>query len=202
MKKTLATILTLAICITLSACASGGSNEDVLGTYNNITFLEDASFTLNENATYDRTIPNEKGTYKTSKNGFTLTNTNDDDTVFAKKDNYYYRTNLICCFEKDEDYGLAPTFNDNGVSNQWFSAYYDSISDNKWNVVILELKDDNTFKFRDCIRDSSGNQYDETIYQGTYSLDNYVLNLKCENGHTIPLLFIDGKIYFDIYVKQ
>lgn len=56
-----------------------------------------------------------------------------------KQGDYYYRTNLICCFSEDEDYGLEPTFDENGRTEQWFTAYYDSISEDSWNVLILQL---------------------------------------------------------------
>lgn len=110
MKKFIAMLLVTISCLSVVACGasttSGNSNEDVniAGTYQNVTFLSSSSFTLNENSTYDRTVPNEKGTYEASKKGITLTDTNDDETIFAQKDNYFYRTNLICCFEEDEDY--------------------------------------------------------------------------------------------------
>lgn len=205
MKKFFATLLIIVYCLSVCACgANNATQENISGVYNNITFSPDSSFTLNENSTYDRVSPNEKGTYKSSsKGGFTLIDANyNDETVFAKKDTYYYRTNLICCFEEDEEYGLAPTFSDNGTSNQWFSAYYESITDSKWNVIILELKEDSTFKLRDCTRDVNGNQSDGTVYEGTYSLNDYVLNLNCNDGQNFTFLFIDDKIYFDVYVKQ
>jgi len=207
MKKIIAMLLVTISCLSIVACGasteSGNSNEDVnvAGTYHNVTFLSSSSFTLNENSTYDRTVPNEKGTYETSKKGIILTDTNDDETIFAQKDNYFYRTNLICCFEEDEDYGLEPTFDDNGMSNQWFCAYYDTISDSKWNVIILQLNEDGTFKLRDCTRDAGGSQSDGTVYEGTYTLNDYVLNLNC-GEETMPFLFIDDKIYFDVYEKQ
>lgn len=202
MKKFLAALLIIVFCLSVCACgANNATQENFSGVYKNITFSPDSSFTLNENSTYDRVSPNEKGTYKSSsKGGFTLIDANyNDETVFAKKDTYYYRTNLICCFEKDEDYGLEPTFN-NGVSNQWFCAYYDTISDNEWNALILELKEDGTFKLRDCVRTRTS-QTDGTVYEGTYTLNDYVLNLNYGDG-SMPFLLIDGKIYFDVFEKQ
>ena len=201
MKKILTIGLSIIICFIVVGC--GTKTEDIIGTYKNTSFLKSSEFTLNENATYDRTLPNEKGTYKAGrKGGFTLTDTNDDETIFAKKDNYYYRTNLICCFEEDKEYGQKPSFSENGVSNQWFSAYYEGISDNSWKVIILELKEDKTFKLRDCVRDSSGHQSEGTVYEGTYNLDNYVLNLECADNQAITLLFINEKLYFDVFVKE
>ena len=206
MKKKILLGCSLILTFTLSLCACGNTStktQDVIGTYKNVTFSSSSKFTLNEDSTYDRTLPNEKGTYKTSpKGGFTLTNTDDDDTIFAQKDGFYYRTNLICCFEEDEEYGKAPTFNESGKSNQAFCAYYDSISDSKWNVIILEMKEDGTFILRDCTRDASGNQSDGTIYEGTYVLNDYLLSLTCGDGQTIPFLLIDDKIYFDVFEKQ
>lgn len=204
MKKFIAVLLIIVFCLSVCSCGANiGKKENVAGVYKNITFSPNSSFTLNENSTYDRVSPNEKGTYKSnSKGGFTLIDANyNDETVFAKKDTYYYRTNLICCFEEDEDYGLAPTFN-NGVSNQWFCAYYETISDAEWKVIILELKEDGTFKLRDCVRNSNGNQTDGIVYEGTYSLNDYVLNLNCGEDGVLPFLLIDGEIYFDVFEKQ
>jgi len=202
MKKALLIVLMLAMLLSLCACGGGtaSGNESVTGTYTNVSFSPDSDFTLNANSTYDRTSPNEKGTYKASKGKIVLTDTNDDETHFAKEGDYYYRTNLICCFEEDEDYGMAPTFTD-GKSNQWFAAYYESISSSEWKVIILTLNEDGTFKLRDCVRDMSGHQSNGTVYEGEYSLDGNVLNLKHADG-TIPFLYINKKIYFDIYQKE
>lgn len=202
MKKIVALILALTMCLSLCACGGGTATkgESLAGTYTNVAFSPNTKYTLNENSTYDKVSPNEKGTYKASKDGFVLTDTDDDETHFAKEGDYYYRTNLICCFEKDEDYGLAPTFSKEGKSNQWFCAYYDSISDTRWKVIILTLNEDGTFKLRDCERDSSGHQSDGTVYEGEYALDGSVLNLNHESG-TIPFLYLNEKIYFDVIQK-
>lgn len=202
MKKTVFLILALMICLSLCACGGGIStkSESLAGTYTNVSFSPDTKYTLNENSTYDKVSPNEKGTYKASKGGFVLTDTNDDETVFAKEGDYYYRTNLICCFEKYEDYGLAPTFSKDGKSNQWFCAYYETISNSRWKVIILTLNEDGTFKLRDCERDNAGHQNDGTVYEGEYTLDGSILNLTHDGG-TIPFLYVNEKIYFDVIQK-
>lgn len=202
MKKPLLIVLTLAMLLSLCACGGETSNqsEPLAGTYTNVSFPPNTKYTLNENSTYDKVSPNEKGTYKASKDGFVLTDTDNHETVFAKEGDYYYRTNLICCFEEDEDYGLAPTFSKEGKSNQWFCAYYDSISDTRWKVIILTMNEDGTFKLRDCERDSSGHQSDGTVYEGEYTLDGSTLNL-AHDGGTISFLYINEKIYFDVIQK-
>lgn len=88
----------------------------------------DKTYHLNEFSTYKKE-PYEKGTYKKTKKGFSLLSGNDSsENVFVKKDDYYYRTNLICCFEKDEEYGLKPTFDENGYSSQSFTANYETLN--------------------------------------------------------------------------
>ncbi len=204
-KSLLALLLAVVMCIGLCACGGGASPEELAGTYKNITFMDGVEYTLNENSTYDSYRAWDKGTFEpTSDGGFVLTNSEETNTItVAKKDNYYYVANSdVQSFKKDEDYGQPPTFNENGVSNQWFCAYYDSISDTAWHVIILELMEDGTFKLRDCDRDSNGGQTEGTLYKGTYSLDDYVLNLTCEDGQVIPFLFIDDVIYFNVMEKQ
>lgn len=205
MKKLVAAVLILVYCLSICACGKSVDTatpaEDLSGTYKNIAFLPKATITLNEDGTYDREVPHQKGTYTgNSTGGFTLLDASGYNEInFNKKDSYYYRTTLICCFEEDEEYGQAPTFT-NGVSNQWFCAYYNNISNSEWNVIILELREDGTFKLHDCTRTTTS-QKNGTIYEGTYTLDDYVLNLNYSNG-SIPFLFIDNKIYFDVFEKQ
>ena len=172
-------------------------------TNQNITFSPDTTYQLNENTTYDKTAPDTKGTYEANESGgFDLTAANGyEEESFAKQGDYYYRTNLICCFSEDEDYGLEPTFDENGRTEQWFTAYYDSISEDSWNVLILQLWQDGTFRLRDCIRTMSGNQSDGTLYEGAYRLEDDILHLDYEGG-SMPFLLIDGKIYFDVLQKQ
>lgn len=204
MKKIIAIIMILTMCISMTACG-GSSAEDLAGTYKNITFLPNIEYTLYEDTTFEGSRADDKGTFEgNSSGGFTLQNAyySNNKTEFKVKDSYYYRTSGICCFEEDGEFGLVPTFDDNGRSKQWFDAYYDSISDTSWKVIVLSLDKDGTFRLKNCVRDMSGGQSDGTVYEGTYSLDNYILNLNCDDGTTMPFLFINDKIYFDVYEKQ
>ncbi len=202
MKKVIALCLVLISIVSLCACGEGGK-KDVSGTYKNVTFLPDEEYVLNTNSTYESKFHFEKGTYEAnSKGGFDLAHANDESvTTFDCLDSYYYRTSNVCAFEEDEEYGLKPTFDENGKSDQWFCAYYDSISDTQWNVIILELKEDGTFKLNDCKRNSSGDQYDENIYEGTYTMEENILKLSHDKG-IFPFVFTDEKIYFDVLEKQ
>jgi hypothetical protein len=207
MKKTLALLLVAVACLVLCACSGGGRTDNnqqntVIGTYKNVSAFLENKYNLHENSTYDKTPSGAKGTYKASKDGgFVLTrNKSSEEEVFAKKDQYYYRTNLICAFETDEDYGLPLQLDENGRSNQWFSAYYDSISDSIWNVLILELKDDGTFRLRDCIRTMNGSQSDEKDHTGTYRAEGDVLFLNYD-GADHPFLMLKDKVYFDVLEK-
>lgn len=217
MRKIIALLLAGCMLFSLAACggtsaqspaentevAEAPATEDLTGVYKNITFSPDTTYQLNENTTYDKTAPDTKGTYEANESGgFDLAAANGyEEEAFAKQGDYYYRTNLICCFSEDEDYGLEPTFDENGRTEQWFTAYYDSISEDSWNVLILQLWQDGTFRLRDCIRTMSGNQSDGTLYEGTYRLEDDILHLDYEGG-SMPFLLIDGKIYFDVLQKQ
>ncbi|MBQ9960780.1 MAG: hypothetical protein IJP00_02625 [Firmicutes bacterium] len=198
MKKLLVIALILVMCISLCACGGG----DVAGTYKSV--LWDTSYQLNDNNTYDKTSPKDSGTYETKGSGFALESKDGIvEEEFSKEGDYYYRTNLICCFEEDEAYGIAPAFNDEGKTDQDFVAYYDTIDSStyQYDVLILQLESDGTFKLRDCER-RGYHQSEGTLYEGTYSLDGKNLNLNCDNGKTIPFLYINDCIYFDILTKQ
>lgn len=200
MKKILSILVVAAMTLSLTACS--GNNESITGTYKNITFLADATITLNENETYDRTSPNEKGTYTTKRGGFVLTpSTVSEGGTFAQyDDHYYYTVGETQCFSKDKEYGIAPTFDENGKSNQSFDAFYHSISDNQWDVIYLTLNEDGTFSLRDCTR-TMNTQTDGTLYEGTYTLEGEVLSLDC-GDIVMPFLYLDDKIYFNVFEKQ
>ena len=208
MKKLSCILLAIVLCFSLVACANTQPDEpktqeeNLSGTYKNVSAFLNTTYVLHDNTTYDKTAPDAKGTYKETKGGgFTLQrNNSSEEEVFSKKDQYYYRSNLICAFEKDEDYGLPLTLDENGRSNQWFSAYYDSIDDSTWNVLILILKEDGTFLLRDCIRTMSGAQSNETDHEGNYRAEGDMLYLNYD-GIDHPFIMMNDKVYFDILEK-
>lgn len=203
MKKTFYLLLVFTMLFSLCSCG-GAKAEDLIGTYKSCSMFLDSTYTLNENGTFDKE-PNMKGTYETSsKNGFKLTENNSShEEVFAKEGDYYYRTNLICCFETDDEYGLEVSFDTNGRSNQSFTANYDTIDQSSMLVkkLGLILNEDGTYKLNDMqVYITQGKVTEKDTYEGTYKFENDILWLN-HNGTDYPMLLIDGKLYFDVLEK-
>lgn len=203
MKKIVNLFLTLTFTLSLCACG-GGKAEDITGTYESASMFLNSTYHLNENSTYDKE-PNTKGTYKTgSKGGFTLSEANSSsEEIFAKSGNYYYRTNLICCFEEDDEYGLKVSFDEKGRTNQSFDANYDTINQSSMLVkkLGLILNDDGTYKLNDMqVYITQGKVVDKETFEGTYKFENDILWLNYE-GKDYPMILVDGKLYFDVIEK-
>lgn len=124
------------------------------------------------------------------------------DEEFEKKDQYYYRTNLICSFEEDDEYGIEPSFDEQGRTNQSFGVYYDRITDEKHKSLSLTLNEDGTFVLSESvILIYEGKRVgDPVVREGEYTLNGYVLNLNYD-GVDHPFLYLDDKIYFDVLEK-
>ena len=201
MKKILVLALAMATAYSVVGCEDGA--ESLVGVYENVSFAE-TTYQLNENGSYDKTAPNEKGTYEAKRGGFVLTEQgkSNSDEEFEKKDQYYYRTNLICCFEEDNEYGMAPSFDENGRTNQSFYEYYERITDEKHKCISLTLNEDGTFVLSESVvKVYEGNRVgDPVVHKGEYKLDDYVLNLNYD-GMNHPFLYLNNKIYFDVLEK-
>lgn len=180
--------------------------REIPGTYENVSLFLTSTIQVSENGSFDRTNPDEKGTYNTREDGsFELIEKGmGNGDIFTPYGDYYYRSNLICSFDEDEEYGLAPSFDENGRSTQSFDAYYEPASGGNQNYVLFTMKDDGTYTLQKQIRNTQGfltvvDQGD--TYEGTYTLDGEVLTLTW-NEFKVPFLFLNGKIYFDIIEKQ
>jgi len=195
-----------------SSSSQGDASEpqeeerEVPGTYENVSLFLTSTIQVSENGSFDRTKPDEKGTYTVKDDGsFELVEKGmGNGDIFTPYGDYYYRSNLICSFDEDEEYGLAPSFDSNGHSNQSFDAYYEPASGGNQNYVLFTMKEDGTYTLQKQIRNTQGfltvvDQGD--TYEGTYSLDGDVLTLTWKE-FKFPFLFLDGKIYFDIIEKQ
>ncbi len=203
MKKTFYLLLVFTMLFSLCSCG-GAKAEALIGTYQSSSMFLNNTYHLNENGTFDKE-PNMKGTYETSsKNGFKLCENNSShEEVFAKEGDYYYRTNLICCFETDDEYGLEVSFDKNGRSNQSFTANYDTIDQSSMLVkkLGLILNEDGTYKLNDMqVYVTQGEVVEKDTYEGTYKFENDILWLN-SNGTDYPMLLIDGKLYFDVLEK-
>ena len=195
-----------------SSSSQGDASEpqeeerEVPGTYENVSLFLTSTIQVSENGSFDRTKPDEKGTYTVKDDGsFELVEKGmGNGDIFTPYGDYYYRSNLICSFDEDEEYGLAPSFDSNGHSNQSFDAYYEPASGGNQNYVLFTMKEDGTYTLQKQIRNTQGfltvvDQGD--TYEGTYSLEGDVLTLTWKE-FKFPFLFLDGKIYFDIIEKQ
>lgn len=180
--------------------------REIPGTYENVSLFLTSTIQVNENGSFDRTHPDEKGTCNIiNSDSFELVEKGmGNGDIFTPYGDYYYRSNLICSFDEDEEYGLAPSFDSNGRSTQSFDAYYEPTNDGNQNYVLFTMKDDGTYTLQKQIRNTQGfltvvDQGD--TYEGTYSLDGEVLTLTWKE-FKFPFLFLNGKIYFDIIQKQ
>ena len=132
-------------------------------------------------------------------------------------DHYLYNTSEFYLTE-DDDYGLEPTFDDDGRMEQRFSySYSDSftlardpstgrlledssgnyIADYNQRMIIFEFKNDGTYKIEDRENDGLRN----LISEGTYQLEDDILRLNYDGG-SMPLIYDGSRIYFDVYEKQ
>ena len=139
------------VCVMLTVCSCGIKDEPIYGTYNTVGIFED-TYTLNQNMSYDAkgTTPDinyaEKGTFIENETGFELNPTKSGFmySKFIKVGNYYCEEGSS--FEKDAEYGMKPTFDESGRTNQTFVDEIRNglISPNRNHKFTLSLKDDGT----------------------------------------------------------
>ncbi|MEE0434726.1 MAG: hypothetical protein UDB11_04875 [Peptococcaceae bacterium] len=233
MKKFLKFILVLFIIFTvLPLMSEGCSNaklalshdrKDIIGTFESIQnssgdsiSQKNSTITFNANGTYDMSPMVYKGTYVVSVGYVGLDGDLQFDYGFLD-DHYLYNTSEFYLTE-DDDYGLEPTFDDNGRTEQRFSYYYaDSftlakdpstgrllegddgsyIKDMNYREIIFDFNDDGTYKIEERVNDGLRN----LISEGTYQLKDNILCLNYDGG-SMPLIYDNDKIYFDVYEKQ
>lgn len=174
--------------------------EPVAGTYQNVTIMPESVYQLYEDTTYDRQGPEETGTYQETDNGgFSLFQPGfgNASASFVRHGAYYYE--MTSYFEEDEDYGLAPTFDEAGRSGQSFVANY--ASGTVYNRMLsLVLREDGTFQLTDFERGSGSAQAD-AAWEGTYTLEGDVLRLSSQEGE-LPFLYLNSRLYFMVLEKR
>ena len=201
----------------LMVCSCGIKEEPVYGTYNTVGIFED-TYTLNQNMSFDAkgTTPDidyaEKGTFTESEAGFSLNPTKSGFMYlkFIKVGNYYCEEDS--CFTKDAEYGLKPTFDEKGRTNQTFEDGIRNglISPNRSHEFTLSLKDDGTctgkFEITATRVTNTGNimvdlanMQTETLksneFIGTYEYKDSILTITYD-GKTYPMPVANDKIYF------
>ena len=183
--------------------------NDIVGRYQSVQTASgssisgrDKTITFNENGTYD-TGRGYKGTYSVSPGYVQLDG--DLSNSYTFKDDHYLYTGNNFYWGEDVEYGLEPTFDDNGRSNQTFTCTYtygftlagetadgNLVADMQYRETILSLHNDGTYEIND-----DGN----LISEGTYQLEDDILRLNYDGG-SMPLIYDGDKIYFDVYEKQ
>ena len=177
--------------------------REVPGTYESASLFQSIVYEWHDNGTYDRQNTEEKGTYTVQDDGTVSTKENGGtgSDTYAPHGDYYYRTSSICNFYKDKEYGLAPTFDDNGHSSQSFDAFYEMITNDKHHYVQFQMNEDGTYVLKDLIRSNTQGLLGKGItYEGTYELKDDVLMLTYD-GVEFPFLYLDGNLYFDVLEK-
>lgn len=102
--------------VSSSSSSQGDASEpqeeerEIPGTYENVSLFLTSTIQVSENGSFDRTKPDEKGTYNIiNGDSFELVEKGmGNGDIFTPYGDYYYRSNLICSFDEDEEYGLAP----------------------------------------------------------------------------------------------
>ncbi len=209
-------IVSLMLCggLLLSSCGIG--KKPLYGTYKTVGVFED-TFTLNENQSYDATgttpqiETTPKGTYSETENGFKFNNSSSFlYTDFIKIGDFYCNNNS--CFTADTEYGLSPSFDENGRSNQTFNYQMINglILPNPHHEFTLSLKDDGTctakFEVTQVWGIGSGNVWADlanmrTEYlmdkeiSGTYELKDSVLYITYDDK-VYPMPIYNNEIYF------
>lgn len=241
MKKKLALIAAVVFAISLTGCGSDESKKaepettaesteitaeeetteesteeviDISGTYQNVSLFCDSVYQLNENGTYDRTTPEEKGTYVVEANGdimLTEKGVSNSEDTFTPYLEYYYLSNCpfgsdseFICFSSDEEYGAKPAFDENGKSNQTFKTGLSERADGNDHQYEFKMNEDGTFSVQEevgVMQNGFMMMSDGDKYEGEYELNDAVLTLKC-NDIEYKLLFIDEKIYYNVLMKH
>jgi len=197
MKKIFLLSLALITAIGISACQKKDATpENVAGNYENASLFMGTSYQLNENGSYNKPA-SIKGTYEIDSEGvLTLTNKKDSfKEYFVKKGDYYYsRANF---FDADTAYGLAPTFDKNGRSDQSFAGDYviNQGTESKKDVF-LTLSPDGTY---DLFTKRNAMTVDQR-FNGSYRFEKNILWLEYE-GNEHPMILANNKLYFDVIKK-
>lgn len=197
MKKNLTFIFTVAFMLSLTACGGEVSPEitakDTLaGSYVSVGLVLEADYELNENGSYNH--GDEKGTYTLAEDDSLILQPKDGNSNTLTACGEYYHTDTQMA--EDTEYGLAPSFDENGHSNQTFITKENDIS------LTLELHEDGSYMFSYSKASPVFDEFSDVVtYEGSYVLEDAVLNLNY-NDNSYTFLFKDNIIYPTVYVKQ
>lgn len=199
MKRFLTLIPAAALVLSLAACggqpqASVPPEEPATpGTYQTVSLYQAPDYVFNDNGSYDH--GEEKGTYTLEEDDTITLEAKDADQsqVLTPAGGCYYTE---AAFTEDAEYGMAPTFDEEGHSNQSFEAEVGELT------LQLILKEDGSFLYTTSAQSEvypSG--VDTVSYEGTYTLADQVLSLSW-NGTDYPMILADEQLHYIVYQKQ
>lgn len=217
-KKILSLLLALVLCLSLAACGGESAapknngetapddtktetpaptpeeeSVEVPGSYLPVGPFPVDIIALNENGSYD--CGEDKGTYSADDDGERITiKPKEGSSRYLTACGEYYHTDTK--MTEDTEYGLTPAFDANGRSNQGFTINLDGTD------LTLELSDDGSFTFSYSKESEAYYRlFDVVTFDGSYTLDDTVLNLNSGSG-TFRLLFADDALYPIVYAKK
>ena len=191
MKSKLSLILIAALALTLTACS--GKEAEIPGTYESVSLVSGTAYVLNENGSFDK--GEEKGTYTVADDGRGIVLQPKDGTAYSllASGEYYYTETAMT---EDTEYGMAPSFDENGHANQTFTTEAEG------STLTLTMREDGSYSFS-CSKpsDVSSKLTDTLSFDGSYRLEDTVLFLNW-NGLDFPVLFVNDAIYPIVYVRK
>lgn len=226
MKKMFSIMMTVVILILMFVgCSTNVTNNNeslesiepvsLVGEYQQVAFGLDLKYKFNDNNTYDELNTDEKGTYSEyNGNGFSLTHNSNRNYVAGLDTNYCYVNGYYCSenntFGKDEEYGIAISFDENGKTNQAFSsAYYFTDYKDKYYQWVVAFNEDGSIFLRQYNIDYAtinGTQMltpnkELQVVEGTYTVENNIVKISCKDGTSKVLVIENDKIYWDVLEK-
>ena len=227
MKKMISLLLALVLCLSLCACDSTNegetssqaenttqateastesvevlSAESVAGTYKaNLWFL-DHTITLNANTSYDFGTT-EKGTFKLNGNCIDFYNKEGFvNRQYIAGENCIYQVETAWVFDKDEDYGLAFSPDENGMADQTFVARMvdTNMPGCDFSQIVLDLNTDGSFVLSLGHRSSTTADITES-FEGTYTSNDSAITLTYKGQDYLMILNDSNHIHFMVYNK-
>lgn len=189
MKKLFALMLATALALSLAAC--GGEEEPVPGSYVPVGLVPGTGYEVNENGSYDH--GEEKGTYIAEDGSLTFQAKDGSSSTLTRCGAYYHTAVQMT---EDTEYGLAPSFDESGHSNQTFQTKADDLS------FTLELHEDGTYVFSYSKTSPVFDKFSDVVtLEGSYTLEDTVLHLNYKDN-LYPFLFVDDTIFPIVYAKK
>lgn len=192
-------ILSIAYVAYISYCVY--LRLQISGTYENVGAFTSTVYNIDKLTFYKKTTPDAKGTFRPFiDSGFVLyEHSSDYKEIFKAKDKYYYRTNNIRSFKQDKNDDKLK-LDKNGRTDQTFEAFYFIYGNCDAEILKMTFHKDGTCVVSYFIRSLDGSVSDEKTFDGTYSVDDYIMYVNYDECEHI-FLIIDNYVYFDVITK-